>query len=207
MDRRAHWETVYTTKGSDEMSWFEQLPALSLRMLEASGLTPETCVLDVGGGDSLLVDALVARGLDCLAVLDISGAALSRAQARLGEAARVPAWIEADVTDSWTADPVQIWHDRAVFHFLTAEDDRARYRAHLFETLEPGGFAVISTFAQDGPEKCSGLPVARYSSDALAHELGDAFELVESVPYVHTTPWGSTQSFQYARLQYRPQTT
>lgn len=200
MERAAHWNRVYTTKSEQEVSWFEPLPAVSLELLEAAGMTPESCVLDVGGGDSHLVDALAARGLDCLAVLDVSGAALGRARTRLGPAAQIPIWIEADVTREWSLKPMDIWHDRAVFHFLTTADDRVRYKQHLLETLKPGGSAVIATFALDGPEKCSGLPVQRYSPEALADELGPAFALREARTHVHMTPWGSTQSFQYSRL-------
>jgi len=203
MERRAHWNRVYTTKTEQELSWFEPLPAISLEMLEAAGMTADTCVLDVGGGDSHLVDALAARGLHCLAVLDVSATALDRAKARLGSAAQTPVWIEADVTREWTLKPVHIWHDRAVFHFLTTPDERARYNQHLLETLEPGGNAIIATFALDGPATCSGLPVQRYSPELLAQELGPAFELRDTRAHLHTTPWGSTQSFQYARLQRR----
>jgi uridine phosphorylase len=200
MDRKRHWETVYTTNGEGDLSWFETLPALSVRMLEAAGLTPATCVIDVGGGDSRLVDTLVARGLDCLAVLDVSGAALHRVQARLGDASAALTWIEADVTADWFLKPMDIWHDRAVFHFLTTPDDRARYRAHMRQTLKVGGTAIVATFALDGPETCSGLPVARYSADTLAAELGEEFKLIDAVPYDHRTPWGTTQAFIYARF-------
>jgi SAM-dependent methyltransferase len=200
MERAAHWNRVYTTKAAQDVSWFEPLPAISLEMLEAAGMVAESCVLDVGGGDSYLVDALAARGLDCLAVLDVSGAALGRAKARLGEAAHTPIWIEADVTSDWVLKPMDIWHDRAVFHFLTTPEDRARYKRHLADTLKPGGSAIIATFAPDGPDMCSGLPVQRYSPAALAEELGPAFALREARAHVHTTPWGSTQSFQYSRL-------
>jgi SAM-dependent methyltransferase len=200
MDRAAHWNRVYTTKTEQEVSWFEPLPAISLEMLAAAGMTADSCVLDVGGGDSHLVDALAARGLDCLAVLDVSGAALNRAKTRLGPAANTPIWIEADVTREWCLKPMDIWHDRAVFHFLTTADERARYKEHLLETLKPVGSAIIATFALDGPEKCSGLPVQRYSPERLAEELGPAFELRDARSHVHATPWGSTQSFQYSRF-------
>ncbi|MGE3841219.1 MAG: trans-aconitate 2-methyltransferase [Vicinamibacterales bacterium] len=203
MERRAHWNRVYMTKAEREVSWFEAFPEMSLEMLDASGMTADSCVLDVGGGDSHLVDSLTARGLHCLAVLDVSGAALDRARSRLGPAARVPIWIEADVTSDWTLEPMDIWHDRAVFHFLTTPDERTRYKQRLFETLKRGGSAVIATFALDGPERCSGLPVQRYSPERLAEELGAAFELRETRAHVHTTPWGSTQAFQYSRLQRR----
>ncbi len=201
VERAVHWNRVYTTKTEREVSWFEPLPAMSLEMLEAAGMTADTCVLDVGGGDSHLVDALVARGLHCLAVLDVSGAALARAQARLGSASQTPIWIEADVTSGWTLEPMDIWHDRAVFHFLTTTEERARYKDHLLTTLKPGGTAIIATFALDGPEMCSGLPVQRYSPERLAEELGPAFALRDSRGHVHATPWGSTQSFQYSSFR------
>ncbi len=201
MERAGHWNRVYTSKGEREVSWFEPQPTISLEMLDAAGMTASTCVLDVGGGDSRLVDALTARGLRCLAVLDVSGAALARARARLGLAASIPTWIEADVTSDWTVQPMDIWHDRAVFHFLTAPADRAAYKRHLLEVLRPGGRAIIATFGPDGPEKCSNLPVQRYTPEALPAELGPPFELVETRSHVHTTPWGSAQSFQYSHLR------
>lgn len=200
MDRTSHWQRVYTTKAENDVSWFEAAPALSLQMIEAAGLTTDTCVLDVGGGDSRLVDTLVARGVTCLAVLDVSAAALDRARARLGEAGDIPRWITADVTSDWSIAPVDIWHDRAVFHFLTDAGDRARYLAHLRQTLKSAGTAIIATFALDGLDKCSGLPVARYSPETLAAELGEDYQLVDVVRHAHRTPSGSTQSFQYSRF-------
>jgi trans-aconitate methyltransferase len=201
MNRKQHWETVYTTRGERDVSWFEALPAVSLRMLEGAGLTPETCVIDVGGGDSRLVDTLAARGLGCLAVLDVSGAALRRAQTRLGAAGNALTWIEADVTADWSLKPMDIWHDRAVFHFLTAPDDRARYRRRLLATLKMGGSVILATFAPDAPERCSGLPVSRYSADALAAELGPEFRLDEAVRHEHGTPFGTIQPFTYTRFK------
>jgi trans-aconitate methyltransferase len=200
MERKAHWNTVYHTRSERDVSWFETLPDVSLRLMEAAGLSSETCVIDVGGGDSHLVDALVARGLNCLAVLDVAGAALDRARTRLGAKASVPIWIEADVTGEWSVKTFDIWHDRAVFHFLTDPEDRTRYGAHLRQTLKVGGTAIVATFAPDGPEKCSGLPVVRYSPAALSQELGSDLSLVETVAHTHATPWGATQSFQYSRF-------
>lgn len=197
MDRQRHWNEVFRNRADGDVSWFEALPATSIRLLETAGLSAETCVLDVGGGDSRLVDHLMARGLDCLAVLDISHAALARAQARLGPAAASPIWVEADVASDWSVKPMDIWHDRAVFHFLTARQDRDRYRFHLLRTLKPGGSAILATFALDGPATCSGLPVVRYSPASLAAELGSDLAMIESVPHLHTTPWGGTQSFLY----------
>ena len=200
MERQQHWDRIYQAKAEGDVSWFETIPAVSLRLIEAAGLTRETCVLDVGGGDSHLIDQLTARGLHCLAVLDVSPAALERAKTRLGDAAGVPIWITADVTGEWTLKPMDIWHDRAVFHFLIDAQDRTRYVQHLRETLKRDGSAIIATFAPDGPDMCSGLPVRRYSPGTLAAELGDGFRLIESVPHLHRTPRGTSQSFQYSRF-------
>jgi hypothetical protein len=201
MNRQQHWDTIFATKGERDLSWFESLPETSVRMLEAAGLNADTCVLDVGAGDSHLVDHLISRGLDCLAVLDISGSALARAQSRLGQFASIPIWIESDVAGTWSLKPMDIWHDRAVFHFLTTDQDREHYRTRLLQTLKAGGSAILATFAMDGPEQCSGLPVVRYSADSLSHELGPDFDLVETVPHIHTTPWGGSQPFVYCRFR------
>ena len=201
MDRQQHWNGVYTTKGERQVSWFEASPDISMQMIEGAGLTSDSCVLDVGGGESRLVDALLDRGVTCIAVLDVAHAALDRARARLGAKAAGVHWIEADLVSEWSWKPVDIWHDRAVFHFLTEREDRQRYIARLAEMVKPGGSAIIATFAPEGPEKCSGLPVVRYSPDSLASELGDKFALVDSRPYLHTPPWGATQAFQYSRFR------
>jgi SAM-dependent methyltransferase len=204
MNRRDYWDSAFITKAHNAVSWFELVPTLSLQLLDAAGLTPHTRVLDVGGGDSHLVDALLARGIRHVSVLDASPVALARAQARLREAASTVTWIEADVTATWSTEPVDIWHDRAVFHFLTEPHDRTRYYDHLRQTVKRGGAVVIATFALDGPERCSGLPIVRYSPDTLQAELGAEFRLVESVPHLHRTPSGGSQSFQYSRFERQP---
>jgi SAM-dependent methyltransferase len=200
MDRRQHWNDVYRSKAERDVSWFEGRPDVSLRLLDEAGVSTASCVLDVGGGDSHLIECLLARGLTCLAVLDVSAAALERCRLRLGAASNVPTWLEADVTGEWSLPPVDVWHDRAVFHFLVDPADRERYLERLRSTLKAGGTAIIATFAADGPERCSGLPVQRYSAAALAGALGEGFALVGSVAHQHTTPWGSGQSFQYCRF-------
>ena len=200
MNRQHHWNAVFTQKTDRDVSWFETLPATSLKMLDDAGLDQESCVVDIGGGDSRLVDALTAKGMDCVAVLDVSAAALNRAKTRLGAAASAITWIEADVAANWTLKPMDIWHDRAVFHFLVEASDRAKYVTHMRDVLKPTGSAIVATFDLNGPEKCSGLPVQRYSSEALARELGDGFRLMDSVPHEHRTPWGATQAFQYSRF-------
>lgn len=170
-------------------------------MLDAAGMTAHSCVIDVGAGDSRLVDQLVASGLTCIAVLDVSEAALQRAQARLGEISKALTWVAADVTGEWSVGPMDLWHDRAVFHFLVDPYNRALYRDRLRQTLKPRGAAIIATFAPDGPASCSGLPVVRYSPETLAAELGHHFRLMDSSSYLHRTPSGSTQSFQYSWLE------
>jgi SAM-dependent methyltransferase len=157
-------------------------------------------VIDIGGGDSRLVDHLVARGLRCVTVLDVSATALARARARLSDRADRVRWIEAEVTGPWTASPVDIWHDRAVFHFLTEAEDRGRYVAHLRDVVKCGGTVVIGAFAPDGPERCSGLPVCRYDAAGIGAELGGGFTLVETVADSHRTPTGAVQAFCFSRF-------
>jgi SAM-dependent methyltransferase len=200
-NRQQHWNRIYKSKRERDVSWFEAFPVVSLEMIEAIGLTPDTCVVDVGGGESRLIDGLLDKGLVCLALLDVSREALDHARARIGDAARSVTWIESDVTGSWSLKAMDIWHDRAVFHFLVSAQDRQRYVAHLRETLRVNGSAIIATFAPDGPEECSGLPVARYSPDELVAALGDEFTLIESRRHLHITPSGAVQPFQYSRFR------
>lgn len=200
-ERVSHWDHIYTTKTAREVSWFEETPGVSLRLLDDAGMTTSSCIIDIGGGASTLVDSLLARGLGCVAVLDVSAEALAQARTRLGADAERVQWIAADVTAEWEVTARDLWHDRAVFHFLTAAGDRAAYVRAMLRTLRPGGSAIIATFAADGPERCSGLPVLRYSPDQLASELGRAFELAASERHIHQTPWGAPQAFQYSRLR------
>ena len=201
MDIKAHWERIYTSKATDEVSWFELTPTTSIRLIEAANVGPSTSVIDVGGGDSRLVDYLVAKGVGRVVVLDISGVALARAKARIGPQQDVVNWIEADVIGDWSIEPVDIWHDRAVFHFLTDVHDRARYISKLRRFLKPGGSLIIATFALDGPPACSGLPVRRYSPETLLEELGSDLVLEETVREQHATPAGDQQSFVYCRFR------
>lgn len=178
---------------------------MSLQFLDRAGLTPTSRVVDIGGGDSRLVDALVNLRLTHIAILDVSRTALDRARARLGPAASHVVWIAADVTDPhWQVEPVDIWHDRAVFHFLVDPEDRERYVERVKTTLKPGGALIIGTFALDGPSQCSGLPVARYSAEMLAATFGPSFTLIEQMHEQHHTPAGATQSFQWCRFRHHP---
>jgi SAM-dependent methyltransferase len=196
-NRKAHWETVYTTKGENEVSWFQESPEASLELIDLAHPTPASTIVDIGGGASRLVDRLIARGLNHVTVLDLSEAALEAAKARLGERASRVRWIVADVTKWEPTELYDIWHDRAAFHFLTDPADRAAYVACMKRTVKPGGHVIIGTFAIDGPEKCSGLPVNRYDATSLARELGEGLVLVDARRHDHSTPWKSAQRFQF----------
>ena len=201
--RQAHWENVYTKKGENEVSWFQENPAPSLELIAQVGATQASAIIDIGGGASRLVDKLVDRGFRDIAVLDLSGAALDAARGRLGEHAADVHWIVADATRWDPPKAYDIWHDRAAFHFLTEQSDRAAYIARLKRALKVGGHAIIATFAMDGPEKCSGLPVVRYDAASLGQALGPGFELVHTRRHQHATPWGSQQVFQFSVFRHQ----
>ncbi len=196
--RQAHWENVYATKSENEVSWFEESTTISLDLIRATGATPTASIIDIGGGASRLVDALIAAGYERVTVLDLSEAALSTARARLGGKAAKVTWVVADATAWEPHEAYDVWHDRAAFHFLTEPDDRTAYLACLTKALRPDGYAIIGTFAPDGPERCSGLPVMRYDAVGLGKTLGNAFELAATQRHVHRTPAGGTQSFQFS---------
>ena len=200
-DRRKHWKKVYAGKSEDEVSWFQERPDTSLGLIARSGVGRDAPVIDIGGGASRLADRLFEAGYTDLTVLDLAEPALARSRARLGEKARAVHWIVADITAWKPARRWRLWHDRAMLHFLTEAKDRAAYRKVLLEALEPGGTAIMATFALDGPERCSGLPVVRYSGVTLAAELGGEFRLLETVSEEHRTPGGAIQRFQFSRLQ------
>ncbi|GLR97734.1 MULTISPECIES: class I SAM-dependent methyltransferase [Bradyrhizobium] len=199
-DRATHWEHVYATKGEAEVSWFQDSPTISLEMIRAANPDHGAAIIDIGGGASRLVDALLQDGYRDVAVLDLSANALDAAKKRIGGAASIVDWIVADATTWQPAKTYDVWHDRAAFHFLTEPRDRAAYVERLRAALPPGGQVIIGTFAPDGPEKCSGLPVQRHDSVSLAAELGPEFELVETRSETHHTPWDSTQAFQFSRF-------
>ena len=195
--RKTHWETVYTTKAENEVSWFQDNPALSLELIDLVRPAHDAAIVDVGGGASRLVDNLLARGFERVTVLDISQAALDVAKARLGRRASQVQWIAADVTKWRPPETFDLWHDRAAFHFLVDAADRAAYVARLKKAVKPGGHVIIGTFAIDGPEKCSGLPVNRYDAARLSEELGTGFALIHARAHDHITPWHSQQHFQF----------
>jgi SAM-dependent methyltransferase len=204
-DRQAHWEDVYTKKGENEVSWFQEKPAPSLQLIAQAGATHASAIIDIGGGASRLVDYLVDGGFEDVTVLDLSQGALEAAKGRLGGLAARVHWIVADATIWEPPTAYDIWHDRAAFHFLTEGGDRAAYVGRLERALKVGGHAIIATFALNGPERCSGLPVVRYDPASLGETLGRAFQLVNTRQHTHATPWGSDQSFQFSVFRRSPE--
>lgn len=175
-NRKAHWDTVYTTKGENEVSWFQENPAPSLELIDLARPTPESAIIDIGGGASRLVDSLVARGFNRVTVLDISEAALEAAKARLGERASLVQWIVADVTKWYPTQTFEVWHDRAAFHFLTDPVDRSAYVTRMKQAIKPGGYVIIGTFAIDGPENAAGCQ----STDTTRRVLPKSSEKVSN---------------------------
>ena len=201
LDRHAHWQNVYRTRGERDVSWFQETPEISLDLIHATGVSADAAVIDIGGGASRLVDALLGKGFRALTVLDVSAAALEASKARLGPASAGVNWIVSDVT-TWTPQATyDLWHDRAALHFLTDPKDRAAYAQRVLQAVRPGGHVIIGTFAPDGPERCSGLPVIRHDAASLAQMLGPHFGLIESRSHAHQTPMETTQRFQFSRFR------
>jgi 2-polyprenyl-3-methyl-5-hydroxy-6-metoxy-1,4-benzoquinol methylase len=192
---KEHWSHVYSTKGPSEVSWFQPDPTRSLALIRATGVSPEAPIIDVGGGASTLVDHLLSDGYTDVSVLDIAASALEQARSRLAHQADRIRWIEADVLEFKPERRYRVWHDRAVLHFLTDEPSQLRYLQTLRTAIEPGGHVVIATFGPDGPVRCSGLDVQRYSAQTLSELLGPGFELRSHSLDVHRTPQGAEQQF------------
>lgn len=200
-DLKSYWEKVYQTKKPAEVSWFQPHLVRSLEMILSIGLDRNAEIIDVGGGASTLVDDLLSRGYGHMTVLDMSQEALNISKRRVGQQAKNVAWIDGDITKTdLPQHHYNLWHDRAVFHFLTRADDRYRYVDLLKKTLTPGGRVIIATFGPQGPTRCSGLDVARYSPEGLLAELGQNFRLVESLEEDHITPGGTLQKFIYCHF-------
>jgi 2-polyprenyl-3-methyl-5-hydroxy-6-metoxy-1,4-benzoquinol methylase len=199
---RSHWNAVYESKAPTQVSWYQAHPERSLELLAQLGVDASSAIIDVGGGASTLVDALLDRGFTNITVLDISRAALAHAAARLGPRDASVRWIEADITTAeLQGGAYDVWHDRAVFHFLTASEDRRAYVAAAERAIRPGGAAVVATFSLQGPTRCSGLEIVRYDAELLAREFGSEFTLERSVEDVHHTPAGVSQAFTYVVLR------
>lgn len=198
MDPKAHWEKVYTTKAPDAVSWYRQHLETSLALIERAVPARSASIIDVGGGESTLVDDMLGRGYKNITVLDISQAAIDVTKHRLGSAAEQVHWLVADITNvELEQRPYDLWHDRAVFHFLTTVEQRTAYVRQVARSVKPGGHIIVSTFGPEGPLKCSGLEVARYDAESLHREFGARFHLVESSTELHETPFETTQQFLY----------
>jgi SAM-dependent methyltransferase len=198
MTIQSYWDNVYQTKSPDAVSWYRPHLERSLELIQ--GVVPDlsASIIDVGGGESTLVDDLLAKGYRDISVLDISRTAIEVAQKRLGELARRVTWLVEDITQAAIpANRYDLWHDRAVFHFLTEAGDRVAYVRRVARAMKPGGYVIVATFGPEGPQKCSGLDVVRYDADSLHDEFGTSFKLVDSKTEVHRTPFGTTQQFLY----------
>ncbi len=202
-DRQTHWDNVYAIKAETEVSWFQESPAPSLDLIRSLGATAKTSIIDVGGGMSRLVDALIGEGFERPTVLDLSENALAAAKTRLGPSARKVQWIVADVTTWEPAETYDLWHDRAAFHFLTEAADQVAYAERVARAVRPSGHVIIGTFAPDGPERCSGLPIIRHDAASIGAMLGDGFELVDTRRHDHLTPAGTIQRFQFSSFHRR----
>ena len=201
--RKQHWERVYKKNKPDELGWYQDYPEMSLKLITATRVGLDGNIIDVGGGTSKLAGILLDKGYMRLTVLDISGSSIERAKVNLGEKSKQIVWIEADVTKFNFTECFDIWHDRAVFHFLTDANDRRRYVDSLNQGLIPGGHLIISTFGLKGPPKCSGLNVVRYSAETLQKEFGDNFVMIEAFAETHDTPSKVQQNFVYCRFNKR----
>ena len=200
-DRQAHWQNVYRTKGERDVSWFQETPDISLDLIRATGAGAAAPIIDIGGGASRLADALLDEGYRSITVLDLSDQALATSRARLGARATQVSWVVADVTTWHPAGTFDVWHDRAAFHFLTEPQDRLAYGECVRKAVRPGGHVVIGTFAPDGPERCSGLPIVRHDHASIGEVLGRSFRLAESRKHEHQTPGGAIQKFQFSRFR------
>ena len=198
MDAKTHWEKVYTTKEPEAVSWYRAHLETSLALIERAAHSRSASIIDIGAGESTLVDDLLARGYENITILDVSQTALNVTKKRLGLLAEQVKWIVADITQAQVESfAYDVWHDRAVFHFLTSIEQRAAYVRDVAKAVKPGGHVIVSTFGPEGPTKCSGLEVMRYSAESLHGEFGPRFRLVESSKELHHTPFGTTQQFLY----------
>lgn len=198
MNKKEHWENVYTTKPHDQVSWYRDHLDNSLKMILNTAVEKYAAIIDIGGGASTLVDDLLDHGFADVSVLDISSTAIETSKKRLGRRSSDVEWLVADITEvDLPAAHFDVWHDRAVFHFLTDPDDRRRYVELVNRSVKPGGHIIIASFGPNGPLKCSGLDVVRYSPESMHDEFGDEFQLVSSVDETHDTPFGTTQEFIY----------
>ena len=204
MDAKPHWENIYSTKAPDAVSWYRPHLETSLELIQTVAPARSTPIIDVGGGESTLVDDLLARGYENLTVLDVSSAAIQFTKERLRQRAVSVQWIVGDITSvDLPANAYDVWHDRAVFHFLTTPDQRSAYVQQVGRSVRSGGHVLVSTFGPEGPTKCSGLEVLRYDAESLHAEFGARFQMLKSLKELHETPFGKTQQFLYCLCRVR----
>lgn len=202
-NNKSHWESIYTNKPLTDVSWYQPTPALSLRWIQEALPSKDAAILDVGGGDSFLVDHLLAAGYGNVSVLDISEAAIDRAKVRLGRKADQVKWMVEDIVDFRSKEKYDLWHDRAAFHFLTADEQVASYKQNLLEAMPDNGQLIVGTFSESGPDRCSGINIKKYAKEELAVAFGARFETVQMLNEVHPTPFDTTQNFSFVHLKYK----
>jgi ubiquinone/menaquinone biosynthesis C-methylase UbiE len=191
------WNNVYKNKSAKEVSWFQEVPTRSLELIAELKLMPSDAIIDIGGGDSYLVDELLAKGFQDISILDISSVALEKSQVRLGAKAKSVKFIDSDITKFDPPNTYKLWHDRATFHFLTSKEDIATYLKIANRGIAPGGYLIVSTFSETGPEKCSGLSISKYSDTDLKTLFSKYFTNIKCLKDTHSTPWGASQNFVY----------
>lgn len=201
LQRKKHWETVYETKNPDEVSWTQEIPKTSLAFIHSFGLDKSSKIIDIGGGDSKLVDFLLDQGFENITVLDISEKALEKAKIRLVEKAKKVTWIVSDILDFEPTETYDVWHDRAAFHFLTTDEEIEKYKSIVNKSVD--GFLIIGTFSENGPLKCSGLEISQYSQEKLTSTFEEKFDKIDSVLEDHQTPFGTTQNFLFCGFKNR----
>ena len=201
LERQAHWQNVYQTKDEQTVSWFQERPYISLDLIHATGADTGAPIMDIGGGASRLVDALISEGFNAVSVLDLSEKALETSKARLGAEGAQVQWIVADITRWQPSKAYDVWHDRAALHFLTDPKDRAAYVERVLKAVRFGGHVIVGTFAPDSPERCSGLPVVKHDAASLGELLGSSFALADTRRHDHQTPSGAIQKFQFSRFR------
>lgn len=200
-DRKKHWENIYQTKELKDVSWFQPTPETSLDFFKQFNVPATAKVIDIGGGDSFLVDHLLDLGYQDITVLDISEAAIDRAKKRLGNKAKNVKWIVADVTNFKPTEKYDFWHDRAAFHFLTDEQEISHYLQTAKENIKPSGILIIGTFSEQGPKKCSGIEIKQYSETTMTDRLKNIFEKIKCITLDHTTPFNTTQNFVFCSFR------
>jgi SAM-dependent methyltransferase len=198
-DNKKHWDTVFSTKQPNEVSWTQSIPKTSLDFIHSFNLSKTAKIIDIGSGDSYLVDYLLNQGYENITVLDISEAALNRAKQRLGTRASKVHWIVSDITEFEPSTTYDVWHDRATFHFLTTTTQIAKYISIAAKSIS--GFLTIGTFSESGPDKCSGLQIKKYSEEQLQHELSKKFDKIRCITEDHVTPFNTTQNFLFCSFK------